>query len=370
MLPIKTTTDDVVQIVDYLRNKPAGATLTEAKAVVGSTPLDARKVKAYIAWDIVKEDGDKLRLDDRGWDLARRPQDASAAYRSVIDSIRPYRAAIEWAHHQKLPQVTVNDVAAFWVEHYAKELGTKNESTAKAAVTCFFNVADAAGLGQYVLGRKSNPTRLELDAEATRIFVESGPSVPPWEEEELLEEQEGDNVDANEPEQPLDPDDETVQRSTEEESPPAEPQAQAQEAPQALRVFIAHGKNMDIVEQVETILGLADIESEYAEAEESPAIPVPEKVTGAMRRCTAGIICVSVDEGFTDPDGNYKINENVLIEIGAAFVLYEQRVVLLWDRRLEVPSNLQGLYRCEFEGDELNWAAGMKLMKAIRSFKK
>src|SRR5690606_5933100 len=127
---------------------------------------------------------------------------------------------------------------------------------------------------------------------------------------------------------------------------------------------------MDIVEQVETILGLADIESEYAEAEESPAIPVPEKVMGAMRRCTAGIICVSVDDGVTDVNGDYKINENVLIEIGVAFVLYEQRVVLLWDRRLKVPSNLQGLYRCEFEGDELNWAAGMKLMKAIKSFKK
>jgi hypothetical protein len=60
----------------------------------------------------------------------------------------------------------------------------------------------------------------------------------------------------------------------------------------------------------------------------------------------------------------------VLIEIGAAFVLYDRRVVLLWDKRLPVPTNLQGLYRCEFEGDELSWSAGMKLMKAIKGFKK
>jgi hypothetical protein len=44
-------------------------------------------------------------------------------------------------------------------------------------------------------------------------------------------------------------------------------------------------------------------------------------------------------------------------------------IVLLWDKRLSVPSNLVGLYRCEFEGSELSWTAGMKLMKAIRGFK-
>jgi len=126
---------------------------------------------------------------------------------------------------------------------------------------------------------------------------------------------------------------------------------------------------MEIVDQVQTMLGLADIQSEIAVKEESVAIPVPDKVFGAMRRCHAGIIIVSVDETRKDKDGNYTVNENVLIEIGAAFLLYEKRVVLLWDKRLHVPSNLQGLYRCEFEGNELSWTAGMKLMKAIRGFK-
>jgi Predicted nucleotide-binding protein containing TIR-like domain len=131
-------------------------------------------------------------------------------------------------------------------------------------------------------------------------------------------------------------------------------------------VFITHGKNMDIVEQVQTLLDVAEIESEVAEEEETTAIPVPQKVFDAMRRCNAGITVVSA-EGSTE-DG-FRINENVLIEIGAAFLLYEQRVVLVWDKRLPVPSNLQGLYRCEYEGDQLDWPAGMKLMKAIQGFK-
>jgi hypothetical protein len=117
------------------------------------------------------------------------------------------------------------------------------------------------------------------------------------------------------------------------------------------------------------MLDLADIASEIAEAEETTAIPVPDKVFDAMRRCQAGIIICSVEESSKDADGNYALNDNVLIEIGAAFVLYEKRVVLVWDKRLPIPSNLQGLYRCEFEGDDLSWSAGMKLMKAIRGFK-
>lgn len=88
-----------------------------------------------------------------------------------------------------------------------------------------------------------------------------------------------------------------------------------------------------------------------------------------MRQCDAAVICVTADEQEKDEDSQYSINENVLIEIGAAFVLYDKKVVLVWDKRLKIPSNLQGLYRCEFEGNELSWATGMKLMKAVSKFK-
>ena len=89
----------------------------------------------------------------------------------------------------------------------------------------------------------------------------------------------------------------------------------------------------------------------------------------AMRRCNAGIINVSADEPKQLENGRYGINWNVLIEIGAAFVLYEQRVVLVVDKRVDLPSNLQGLYKCEYQGDELSWEAGLRLQKAITEFR-
>jgi len=106
-----------------------------------------------------------------------------------------------------------------------------------------------------------------------------------------------------------------------------------------------------------------------AEEEETAAIPVPDKVLAAMRRCGSAVINVSADDPERRPDGTFGINQNVLIEIGVAFALYDRRVVLVVDKRVGVPSNLQGLYRCEYEGDELGWNAGMKLQKALANFR-
>lgn len=162
--------------------------------------------------------------------------------------------------------------------------------------------------------------------------------------------------------------DDEVLQAAEPVSPPSVP-AVRQSAAVGFKVFISHGKNMGIVDQVKDILALYDIEYEIAVEEETAAIPVPAKVMAAMRRCQAGAMVVTADDQNKGADG-YSINTNVLIEIGAAFVLYDQGVILVWDRRLKVPSNLQGLYRLDFEGDELSFATGTKLAKAVKSLRK
>ena len=135
------------------------------------------------------------------------------------------------------------------------------------------------------------------------------------------------------------------------------------------RIFISHSKNHRVLDQVKMILELADLEAEVAVEQETEAMPVPDKVFASMIRADAAIICVTADDGERGENG-YRVNPNVLIEIGAAYVRYDKRIVLLWDRRVEVPSNLQGLYRCEFEGDDLSWDAGTKLQRALIAIKK
>jgi|SRR5579862_2809659 len=361
-LPVLTTAEDVRSLVSYLKTKPTGATVTEAKAAIRGSVLDGRKFTAYMLWGFVTKDGERMKLTQRGWESARKPESEQETYRRVIDSIPPYKSVLEWAFHQKLDSITNVDVAAHWHEHHKEAVGTDNEGTIKNNAVCFFHVAQAAGLGKLMIGRRGQPTRLDIDREQLTKFIEAGPSAPPWTgaSEETLAKTEV----VTDPEQlPTE-----VVASATLIPEPAAATTPAVKTP-TVRCFISHGSNMDLVDQVQTMLGIGDLQSEVAVKEETSAIPVPEKVFSAMRRCSAGIIVVSVDESHKDKDGKYTINENVLIEIGAAFVLYEKRVVLVWDKRLTVPSNLQGLYRCEFEGNELSWSAGMKLMKAIRGFK-
>jgi predicted nucleotide-binding protein len=83
------------------------------------------------------------------------------------------------------------------------------------------------------------------------------------------------------------------------------------------------------------------------------------------------IFTIRAEGKYLDTSSNEhtKINDNVLIEIGAAMALYGKKVVLLVEKGVVLPSNLQGLYRCEFEGDQLNYEATMKLLKTFSQFR-
>ena len=110
---------------------------------------------------------------------------------------------------------------------------------------------------------------------------------------------------------------------------------------------------------------------EIAEERETVAIPISEKVFGLMEKCNCSIINISADEEKKEANGTYRINENVLIEIGAAYLHYKRRVILLIDNRLRdrLPSNIKGLAAIFYEGDELSWSAGTKLQKALTEFR-
>jgi len=134
-------------------------------------------------------------------------------------------------------------------------------------------------------------------------------------------------------------------------------------------VFISHSKNPIILEQIKQILDFGQFKYEIAEETETTSIPIPEKIFSLMRKCNCAIINISADEKEKTSEGIYRVNQNVLIEVGAAYLSYNQKVILLTDRRVPLPSNLQGLYRLEYEGEELTFSAALKLQKALSNFR-
>lgn len=142
--------------------------------------------------------------------------------------------------------------------------------------------------------------------------------------------------------------------------------------PEKAKVFISHGKNRKILEQIKEILTFGQFEVVISIEKETTAISVPDKVFADMRACNAAVIHIEGEQKFLDEAGNehLKINENVLIEIGAAIALYGRKFVLLCEKSVRLPSNLQGIYRCEYEGSELNYDSTLKLLKTFNEFRK
>lgn len=136
-------------------------------------------------------------------------------------------------------------------------------------------------------------------------------------------------------------------------------------------VFISHGKNRDMVESLKELLVFGGFTPIVSVERETTAISVPEKVLSDMRSCCAGIIHIEEEQSFISADGTPQklLNANVLIEIGAAIALYGKKIILLCKKGISLPSNLQGLYRCEYEGDKLDIDSTMKLLKTFNGFK-
>jgi hypothetical protein len=142
--------------------------------------------------------------------------------------------------------------------------------------------------------------------------------------------------------------------------------------PHARRVFITHGKNRGFIDPARKLLSFGELEAVVASEKQTVAQPVPEKVMEDMRSCGAALIHVDDERRLLDSDAHEHIvlNENVLIEIGAAMALYGRRFILVVKEGVKLPSNLQGLYEVRYTGDTLDGAATIKLLEAINDMKK
>jgi predicted nucleotide-binding protein len=137
------------------------------------------------------------------------------------------------------------------------------------------------------------------------------------------------------------------------------------------RVFVSHGKNSAIVGQIKELLTFGGFEPIVSVEKESVSKPVPDKVMDDMRSCGAGIVHVGSENRLVNEKGEEfrVLNENVLIEIGGAMALYKRNFILLVEKGVTLPSNLQGLYEVRYEGDKLDYESTMKLLKAFNEFK-
>ena len=103
---------------------------------------------------------------------------------------------------------------------------------------------------------------------------------------------------------------------------------------------------------------------------EETTVPISQSKFGLMRNCDCAIINIAAIEQEKRYSGLYILNSNVTSEINAAYLKYNMQVILLVERKVDLPPNLKGLKRLEYDSDDLSFNAAMDLEKILADFRK
>lgn len=134
-------------------------------------------------------------------------------------------------------------------------------------------------------------------------------------------------------------------------------------------IFIGHGKNKVPLEQLEKLLGQYKIPYKVAIDEANSFRPISQKVAEVMKDCGAAILLFTADTEYKDSNGAsvWKPSENVVYELGAASVLYGDRIVIFKETTVNFPTNFRDVGHISFEKDQLS-AKVNELFKELISF--
>jgi len=341
----KHTLEEALRVAQGLEEKNGGQALPpiETAEALGMSPgsSDYRTIlSSSIKYGLTTGsfNSERVSLEERGRNVVEPTNDESKRVALVEAALTPptFRSIYQHFRGKKLPE------QAFFENTIIREFQVPREH-AKKCVEVFMRNVESVGLVRNIsTGKWLTTSPAQLEDPQTEAPVNGGkpeptptlasPAVPPVDGPKL----------------------------TVVSGPSVKP-----------KVFIAHGKSAQIVGQLKAVLTFGNFDPIVAEEYESTALPVPDKVLGLMRDCSAGIIHVASEDVLLDTAGatHHKLNENVLIEIGAAMALYGRKFILLVQKELHLPSNLSGLYCCYYEGDKLDYDSTMKLLKAFSDFR-
>ena len=320
-LPVLASEADVREVIRFLKHHPEGVTPMQAMDGLRKRIFDARKVSAYEFWKIVLRNGDRLKLSPLGWELAKCLTPEAEIYRTVLRNTTAYHGGLKWIQEQDLELVTHVDIGEFWREHHSHALQSDNEEQLEAHAASFFHVCHAAEVGTLTVGRKGQPTRLNIYPRELESYlngngrVQSAVSSPSTIFKSRI-----------------------VAGSTN---------------PGLSRVFVSYDQTPALMNQITSALELADLQFETLDRSRETVA----KALVALKRCAAGVIVITEE----------RIDDLLLIQIGAALVHFERRLLFLVKKGLSLPVDINGASRCEIN-DVLTWDTGLELIRSLKRF--
>jgi predicted nucleotide-binding protein len=133
------------------------------------------------------------------------------------------------------------------------------------------------------------------------------------------------------------------------------------------QVFVAHGKNKKPLEQLEKALTRFKVPYKVAVEEPHSGRPVGQKVAELMKQCTSGVFIFTADEETTGQQGEKTLrpSDNVVYELGAASVLYGNKIVIFKEEGVTFASDFGDIGYIPFEKDRLDAKAADLMVELI-----
>jgi hypothetical protein len=344
-LPILTTAADIRELIQYLKRRPAGVIAAEELDRPKKKLFDDRKLAAYEFLGITVREGKLLRLSALGCNFAQRLEADAEMFRHFLDRHPPYFTALKSIAQQNLDMITSTELRDFWHGAHSDAFAFADQEAIRGAVVSFFSLCQAAGLGTMVLGKRGHITRFFVDRDELTTFLNNGPA-------------------------PIDSAGPTRADSRPFAGPIAVNNPGAIPAGDAVELTVLiQCSNPRILELIQRTLEVTNIRGIQVNAIWDRTTSTPDIVENNARECRALIVVLGDEAFITAREGTSGIKQNLLLELGAAHVLYDRRVIVLADKASAACVGLEDLISYSFESERLEWHAGLQLIKQLAEFR-
>lgn len=331
VMPILATPNDLRDLIRFLKQKPDGVSIVEALGEIKKRILEPEKIQAYERWGIVIVNENRLQLSPLGWEFAQKLASEAASFCAVLDSIKPYRAMLELAQKQQLNLLMEADVAKFWRSAFPEFIQLLAPREVESGIVSFLHLCHAAELGSLTIGKRGQPARLRIDIEALNAYLSS--SLQPA----LALAAVGSN-------------------------------ANHKHVGEKIRVSISLSTDNSFVTPLLKLFSLLQIEGEIIRREQQETLINSARNFAALRSCNAGILVLTLADCVQPQTGEFELSPEAQMEISAAYLFYDRKIVLLHDARIQIPISWQGIRRCEFSESGISWENGLSLTTEIMQF--
>lgn len=121
------------------------------------------------------------------------------------------------------------------------------------------------------------------------------------------------------------------------------------------KIFIAHGRNIEPLNQLKGILDEFKVPYIVAADEPHRGRPISAKVKEEMQKCSSAIFIFTADEETQDAHGtkSWRPSDNVVYELGAATYLYENKIIILKEEGVSLASDFDDFGYITFQKNSL-----------------